>query len=253
MPTRKLDLWTPPKSGPHPLVIYMHGGFFVQGAKHNMSSQFRQACLNAGWAVATVGFRLAPYPQPGVSFNPGPSRPQQIIDVKRAARYLVSDPQALGFNINPNKVVYAGHSAGGYLGLAAALTPGEHAPSGGEVVPAGVAGFATPVRFNTTPLNGMPSLDGVKSYMGCGWDGSACSLSAGNLDGLLSASSPPIALWTGETDILVPSKHAGWMVDAATAVGYNKLTTHTVAGADHDGVHRFFNQSQLASWLTSLL
>lgn len=254
MARRKLDLWLPPTSGPHPIVVYMHGGRFVSGSKSELGAPFRNACLNNGWAVASVGYRLAPPPQLFVDTNPGPHWPQQIIDFKRAVRWLVNDPLNLGFNIDDTRVVFAGHSAGGHMSIAAALSPGQHVPAGGEVLPIGVMALAPPTRLNTSPLNAFPLLSDVQSYVGCGWVGTCWLISNDEfkLDTQVNSSSPPARLWFAEIDPLITgTKHQNWLVDAYNAAG-RPIQSSFIGGADHDTIRNLVPAHEIASFLNSL-
>ena len=120
-PRLKLDLCQPETGGPHPCLVFIHGGFWQEGSK--AGSGFAAAALAAaGWAHVGVGYTLAPD--------------------ARLAEILAEVAQALAtlrriapeHGLDPQKLVIAGHSAGAHL--AAALMAGL----GGEAAADTIAG-----------------------------------------------------------------------------------------------------------------
>jgi acetyl esterase/lipase len=85
------------------------------GDKSDLSPVFLNSLASAGYAVASVDYRLAP----AWRF------PTQIEDVKCAIRYLRA--QASTFDLNPGELFAFGTSVGGQLVTLAALT-GSHSP-----------------------------------------------------------------------------------------------------------------------------
>jgi acetyl esterase/lipase len=75
-----LDLYLPAAAARHPLplAVFAHGGGVVSGDKTNLKPVFLNALASAGYAVASVNYRLAP----AAKF------PAQLEDVKCAIRYL---------------------------------------------------------------------------------------------------------------------------------------------------------------------
>lgn len=97
-----LDLYLPEGTGPFPLVIYVHGGAFKAGDK-NMVGTDGNAFLAAGYAVASINYRLT-----GEAIFPA-----QIQDAKTAVRFLRANAEK--YNLNPDKFVAWGASAGGNI------------------------------------------------------------------------------------------------------------------------------------------
>ncbi len=56
---QKLDLYVPAGSGPFPLVINIHGGAFKMGSKAMLDAPVKEALLAAGYAVASINYRLS--------------------------------------------------------------------------------------------------------------------------------------------------------------------------------------------------
>jgi len=93
--------------------MYVHGGGMTSGEKSDLNPVFLDALASAGYAVASVNYRLAPR----FKF------PAQIEDVKCAIRYLRTE--ALRYGLNGSEIFAFGTSVGGELVALAALT-GPH-------------------------------------------------------------------------------------------------------------------------------
>jgi acetyl esterase/lipase len=96
-----------------PVAMYVHGGGMTAGDKADLSPVFLDALASAGYAVASVNYRLAP----------GSRFPAQIEDVKCAIRYLRA--KAPRYGLNASEIFAFGTSVGGQLVTLAALT-GPH-------------------------------------------------------------------------------------------------------------------------------
>lgn len=104
----KMDLYLAPKEkGPSPIVINIHGGGFNKGVKESQTG-FNTFFKN-GYAVANIAYRL-------VQVAPAPAA---VEDTRCALIYLIKNAKAL--NIDPNKIVIMGGSAGGHLALMGGL------------------------------------------------------------------------------------------------------------------------------------
>lgn len=98
----KLDIFLPVGNGPFPLVLNIHGGGFMFGSKEMLDAPLARAFLDAGFAVASVNYRLsgqAPFPA-------------AVRDVKAAVRHLRAD--AARYKLD-GRIIAFGQSAGGNL------------------------------------------------------------------------------------------------------------------------------------------
>ena len=110
--SQTVDIYIPNAAVTHPLplAIFVHGGGLTAGDKSDINPVFLNALASAGYAVASVNYRLAPQ----YKF------PAQIEDLKCAIRYLRANAQTYGFNASD--IFLFGTSAGGELSAIAALT-----------------------------------------------------------------------------------------------------------------------------------
>lgn len=107
--------WLPESSTPTGLVIYVHGGGFTSGDKDYVYSAQKggqwdfpadiRSFLNQGVAFVTVQYTLF---EPSGTELDGVKKPMN--DVRRALQYIRN--RAEDFNIDKDKVVLAGNSAG---------------------------------------------------------------------------------------------------------------------------------------------
>ena len=96
-----LDLYLPTEtSGPFPVIVYIHGGGWERGSRHQCPAL---GMVAKGFTVASIDYRLsqeAPFPA-------------QIEDCKAAVRWLRAN--ATKYNLDPDRFGIWGTSAGGYL------------------------------------------------------------------------------------------------------------------------------------------
>ncbi len=99
----KLDAMVPKSKGPHPAIVYVHGGGFTGGDKKDYDRSATTPLIEKGFGVISVNYRLAPkYPFPAATD-----------DVESALHYIKTHSQDL--NIDPDRLVLMGASAGGHL------------------------------------------------------------------------------------------------------------------------------------------
>src|SRR5689334_10824941 len=107
---------TPELGGPHPLLVFLHGGGFVVGDVDTHDAPCRVLCVHAGVDVLSVEYRLAPE-------HPFP---EYHDDVTVAWRWAVEHAAELGSD--PARLAIGGDSAGATLSIALA-----HEAARGEV------------------------------------------------------------------------------------------------------------------------
>src|SRR5262249_45571939 len=100
----KLDVYALRSQTPTPTVIFIHGGGWVQGTKES-SVLTALPFIAMGYSVINVEYRLA-----NVSLAPA-----AIEDCRCALRWVVGHTKE--YNLDPERMVIAGPSAGGHLAL----------------------------------------------------------------------------------------------------------------------------------------
>jgi len=110
----RMDIYFQQSSAqPTPLIINIHGGGWKNGVKESQGGF--NPFFKAGFAVANVEYRMTPQAK----------APAAIEDVRCALIYMIKN--AKQFNIDINKIVVMGGSAGGHLALMAGLLGNNHA------------------------------------------------------------------------------------------------------------------------------
>lgn len=228
-----LDLYLPPRRmpGPHPVVLYIHGGGWNSGhSRHSGAFENWPGVLASlaakGYVVGSINYRLsgeAPFPA-------------AIQDVKAAIRYLRS--RAADWQIDKSRVLVWGGSAGGQLATLAgtscgetALQPASGMPQESDCVQGVVAWY--PVVDFTALASGTAGNPVLAKYLGC--EPSACAAETMRLASPLmqvTASSPPMLLVHGERDRQVPVAQSIAMHSALEKAGVHSELL-VIPGVDH--------------------
>ena len=211
-------------TSPQPTVIYMHGGFWAAGNKEG-SLMSLVPWLEMGWNVVNVEYRLA-----RVALAPA-----AVEDCLCALRYLTA--QAKTYNIDTNRLVVTGESAGGHLALTTGIIPesaGLDRECAGAPLPKvaaiinwfGIADVADvidgPHRANAAAqwLGSLPNRDEIAKRV------SPLTY--------IRAGLPPVLTIHGDADPVVPYQHAVRLHEALSKAGVpNRLLT--IPGGKHGG------------------
>lgn len=107
----KLDVWQRKNvKTPVPTLIYYHGGGWIFGDRTGATLLFAPY-LEMGWNVINVEYRMA-----SVSLAPA-----AVEDCRCALRWAIRN--AKQYNIDVDRIVLTGHSAGGHLSLITGMLP----------------------------------------------------------------------------------------------------------------------------------
>ncbi len=90
-----------------PVAVWIHGGALIMGRRESVPPQLRNQLVQAGFAVVSIDYRLAPETK----------LPAILEDVEDAFDWIRNQGPAL-FRADRDRVVVLGSSAGGYLTLA---------------------------------------------------------------------------------------------------------------------------------------
>lgn len=99
-----LDFYPAAQTGKAPLIIYVHGGAWKKGDKVSGLGKYKAPHYNAqGYALASINYRLVP----------NNTVEDQAHDVAAATAWLHRN--AAHLNIDRNRIILMGHSAGAHL------------------------------------------------------------------------------------------------------------------------------------------
>lgn len=113
----QLDLYLPETGTPAGLIVWVHGGAWRAGSRHNVDLK---GLVTRGWAIASVDYRLSTVAR----------FPAQIHDIKAAIRFLRA--HAADYGYPSSRFVIAGSSAGGHLAALVGVTNGQAGLEGAE-------------------------------------------------------------------------------------------------------------------------
>jgi acetyl esterase/lipase len=105
-PAQFAELWLPDTAGPAPLVVFIHGGCWLNAYGVDHSRPLATALVEAGYGVLSVEYRRVG--------DPGGGWPGSLEDIRAALDLIVEPPQP---DLDLERVALAGHSAGGHLAL----------------------------------------------------------------------------------------------------------------------------------------
>ncbi len=109
----RMDVYfQPAATKPTPIIINIHGGGWKNGVKESQGGF--TSFFKAGFSVANVEYRMTNYA----------TAPAAIEDVRCALIYIINNAKAL--NVDVNKIVVMGGSAGGHLALMTGLMGNNH-------------------------------------------------------------------------------------------------------------------------------
>lgn len=222
-PDMLIDVFHPADGdGPHPLLMWVHGGGFVGGSKDELAGYLQMIASN-GYTVAAPRYSLAPryhYPLP-------------VRQMMQALEFLQAERTR--FRLDPDRIVLAGNSAGAHIAAqigALATTPGYAGLVG---IPPTVA--AEQVRglvlacgaFDLALTHGVGGVAEAILVRAAGWSYSGRrnfnrdgSFAAWSIPDYLTPAFPPTLLTAGNADLL--RAHTERLYDAMLDAGLEPET-----------------------------
>ena len=106
-PLQFANLRLPRTAGPHPVVVFIHGGCWLSAFDIAHAGKLEQALADSGFAVWSIEYRRVG--------DDGGEWPNTYLDVAQGADYLRR--VANQYQLDLNRVIASGHSAGGAFAL----------------------------------------------------------------------------------------------------------------------------------------
>jgi acetyl esterase/lipase len=224
----KLDVYAQRGQTPSPTVIFIHGGGWVQGTKE-ASVLSVLPYIAMGYSVVNVEYRLA-----NVSLAPA-----AIEDCRCALRWVVA--HAKDYNLDLERLIVAGASAGGHLALTTGMIPVSAGFDRSCLVPGEPKVAAIVNFFGITDIADL--LDGPNKkpfpenwpytvqWLGNQPNRAEVAKASSPLT-YIRAGVPPVISIHGDADQLVPYSHSVRLQDALQKAGVaHELVT--VPGGGH--------------------
>ena len=223
------DWWTPDTEA-HPTLIYIHGGGWVGGAKESQVPDLIPY-LERGWNVVNVEYRL------------GENTAPAAVEDAMCAIAWVAD-HASEFNIDPQRIVVTGSSAGGHLALITGILnkiPGSHCYAGDRLNVAAIInwyGITDIKRVEEYLRTYKPEWNYAGAWLTDGVQTDSVSRMYSPLE-RVTAEAPPILTLHGELDSVVPYNQAVLLHEKLEYLGLqHKLVS------DPEGNHGGFSDAQ---------
>jgi acetyl esterase/lipase len=226
-PRHVLDVYSPRGAAGAPVVVFAHGGAFVDG--HKMRGE--EIYANVGWyfarhgaVLANIEYRLAPE-------FPYPAATEDVADAVAWVRANIAR-----FGGDPRRVFVMGHSAGAcHVGLYA------YDPRFGAVGENRVRGLIVVsgrVRAETLPEN--PNARKVEAYFGT----DPAIMRVGSVVEHVDASSPPAVIGFGEWENPLIDVHCTELLHRLSQVQRKTPRVVRLAGFTHSATIAHFNTAE---------
>jgi acetyl esterase/lipase len=222
---QRYDLFLPPdhKSGPRPLVAYIHGGSWRM---RNKSAIRMWYLLEHGYALASIGYRLSQH----AVF------PAQRDDVNAALADIAA--RASSFPVRSQRIALCGLSAGGHLAALAGLGAGRPAAAlpkiAGVIDFYGVSDILALAEPSDFPRDfGAPD-SSISRLLGATMHDRPDLASEASPVRYVSPEAPPFLLIHGDVDPVVPISQSRLLAERLQQAGATAQLL-TVPGAGHAG------------------
>jgi acetyl esterase/lipase len=221
--TLKLDVWQRKDAKTAaPTLIYFHGGGWIFGDRTGATLLFLPY-LEMGWNVINVEYRMASVSR----------APAAVEDCRCALRWAVRN--AKQYNIDTDRIVLTGHSAGGHLSLITGMLPEgtglDNNCDGTETLRVAAIINWYGISDVTDLVEGRNRRDYAAMWMGSQPDPLTIAKRVSPLT-YVRAGLPPILSIHGDADPVVPYEQSTRLHQALTAAAVpNELVT--IKGGGH--------------------
>lgn len=201
----RYDLYRPASDGPVPLVVFVHGGSWRSGDRHQLPDIDHDLAAR-GLAVLEIEYALAP----------AHTFPAPLADIHAALAWVLREGPARG--LDPARVVLVGRSAGAQLALLAAYAPDV------PFVPRGVVGLYGPTDLVWAAQHPgskaiIDTIGLLTDYLGGSLDACRGTYERASPLRQARADSPPTLLIYGSRDKLVSPFHGHRLAGVLSHLG----------------------------------
>jgi acetyl esterase/lipase len=223
----RMDIYYPTSPAkPVAVIINMHGGGWNHGYKEEQGGF--SIYFDKGYAVANVEYRMT-----GEA-----TAPAAVEDVRGAMHYLLNHAGEL--NIDPNKIVFQGGSAGGHLALTGGYLQNNRMYDNDCVqYPGNFKVMAVIDKYGPSDLKNFMFYSSLVSWLGPHASDNTFIRSISPV-ALVNASTPPTYIIHGDADPTVPYTQSVTLKDTLTAFGVKNRFT-TVPGGLHGNFSDAYN------------
>ena len=239
----RMDVYYPNNATtPVPVVINMHGGGWVSGAKEEQGGF--DMYFNRGYAIANVEYRM----------RNEILAPAAVEDVRGAMHYVLNHAQE--WNIDKNKIVFQGGSAGGHLALTAGYLQNDRIYDNECVQYNGtIKVMAVIDKYGAADLiTFTPVYSGMQAWLGSRSTDETFMKSLSPVH-LITPTTPPTYIIHGDADPTINYSQSVTLNAALETAGVKHKFT-TVPGGGHGGFSNEYNtiyETEVIQFLNEVL
>ncbi len=220
-----LDIYLPDSSGPHPAILFVHGGAWHTGDKRRLAPLVR-FFAERGYVGFSVNYRLAPAYR----------YPAALEDLRCAVKWIRA--HAADYGVDPNRIAAVGTSAGAHLVALLATATETLAPCGNPGISSRVrAVIALFGPMDLLSAVGTPAEVAVEDFLGASVREDPDLWREASPITWVSADDPPFLLIHGRDDRVVPYEESVRMADALRRAGV-EVRLVLIPGAGHGFINR---------------
>lgn len=211
------DIYKPDSETPTPAVLLIHGGGWNEKERRGDMTGIARSLAKRGYLVMNTTYRLTPEWK----------FPAQEKDMRQSLEFMRSNSGSL--NLDPDRIATFGYSAGGHLAALTGFDPENNV----KVVVAGGA----PTDLSFWPDGKLTGL-----LLGGPLEGNEKIYREASPVTHVRPTSPPVFIYHGTGDDLVPVKHADALISALEKNGVEH-ETYWIKGRSHIMAHLFSAQA----------
>lgn len=217
----RLDIYYPTLSGKRvPLIINIHGGGWNHGEKEAQSGF--NAMFDLGMAVANIEYRMTPQA----------TAPAAVVDARCAMMYLLEHAEK--YNIDVNRIVFMGSSAGAHLALTAGYLQNDNRYNIGCNYSGEYKIAAVIDKYGPANVERFLHYKSLVNWLGEYAEDYDFMRTVSPVHLVNAKTTPPTYVVHGNVDEIVQYEQSEFLVEALAAAGVDYEFT-TIEGGGHGG------------------